>query len=126
MFLLTIWGLSTAALGCGISESLVSKYGIYFSGFAVEIPISAEPAAYKNDGLVQIDLPKTASVLDGLHHTLFIHRSSHKVWILRTGGLYGVFDWFRPISVANTDIADCVLIGASVQRANLAAVLIKE
>jgi len=118
-FLLTIWCASNDALCCSFSESLVSKYGISFTGFEVEIPITNEPVAYRNEDLAQIALPKTAGVLDGFHHTLFIHRSLNKVWILRTGGLFGVFDWFGPIIVENTEIADCVLVNSPVQRAGV-------
>lgn len=40
--LLAIWLTSTDALCCRLADTLVSKYGISFSGFEVEIPWADE------------------------------------------------------------------------------------
>ncbi|WP_139168747.1 MULTISPECIES: hypothetical protein [unclassified Duganella] len=118
-FLLTIGLASIDALCCSLSDTLVSKYGISFSGFDVEIPLTAKPTVYMSGGLVQIVLPEAPGIMDGFHHTLFVHRSLRKVWILRTGGLSGVYDWFGPVSVENADIKNCTLVNSPAEQTAL-------
>jgi hypothetical protein len=101
--------LSASASACPITDALVERYGISFSGFAVEIPGTHAPAAAPGESLVRIAIPDASHVSDGFHHAVVLDTVQKKAWILRTGGFVGVHDWYGPVDVPTTSLANCRL-----------------
>jgi hypothetical protein len=110
MILATLMGLSSAqAPACPLSESLTARYGVSFSGFGTAIPESAAPDTTHGGPFVRVRIPDKANVADGFHHTIVMDRSTRKVWILRTGGFVGVYQWFGPVDAVDPSLDNCRL-----------------
>lgn len=104
-------GLSSAqALACPLSDSLATRYGISFAGFSTVVPESAAPDTTHGGPYVRVRMPDAGSVVaDGFHHTVVMDRSTKKVWILRTGGFVGVYQWYGPVDAVDPALDDCRL-----------------
>ena len=110
MMLATLMSLSSAqALACPLSDSLATRYGISFSGFGTAIPESAAPDTAHGGPFVRVRMPDAGNVADGFHHTIVMNRSTKKVWILRTGGFVGVYQWFGSVDAVDASLDDCRL-----------------
>jgi hypothetical protein len=101
--------LSTAASACPMTDALVERYGISFSGFTVEIPDAQAPDVAPGDALVRIAIPDTSHVADGFRHSVVLDTVKKKAWILRTGGFVGVYKWYGPVDVTTMSLDDCRL-----------------
>lgn len=53
---------------------------------------------------------------DGLRHTAVLHRATQKVWIVRTGGFVGVYQWYGPVSAIEASVENCPLEPAVAQK----------
>ena len=100
---------SAPTLACPLSDSLASRYGITFSGFSTAVPESAAPDTAHGGPFVRVRVPDHANVADGFHHTLMLDRTSKKVWILRTGGFVGVYQWYGPVDAVDASLDNCRL-----------------
>jgi hypothetical protein len=110
MMLATLMSLSSAqALACPLSDSLTTRYGVSFSGFSTAIPASTAPDTTHGGPFVRVRMPDASNVADGFHHTIVMDRSTKKVWILRTGGFVGVYQWYGPVDAVDASLADCRL-----------------
>ena len=98
---------SGTAFACPLAKSLVEYYGISFAGFARSIPTASAPATSGEGALVRIAHPHHHLVSDGFRHTLFLDSKNNKVWILRTGGLAGVHEWYGPVDAIDTSLENC-------------------
>ena len=92
-----------------MTDALVERYGISFSGFAVEIPGAHAPDVAAGESLIRIAIPDASHVIDGFHHTVVLDTARKKAWILRTGGFVSVYDWYGPVDVTTTSLANCQL-----------------
>lgn len=101
--------LSTQASACPMTDALVERYGISYSGFTVEIPGVQAPDAAAGESLVRIAIPDTSHVIDGFHHSVLFDTVRKKAWILRTGGFVGVYKWYGPVDVTTTSLDNCKL-----------------
>jgi hypothetical protein len=99
--------MSAQAPACPLSESLMTRYGVSFSGFSTAIPESAAPDTAHGGPFVRVRMPDAGNVADGFHHTIVMDRSTKKVWILRTGGFVGVYQWFGPVDAVDASLDDC-------------------
>ena len=108
--LATLMSLSSAqALACPLSDSLAKRYDISFSGFGTAVPESAAPDTAHGGPFVRVRMPDVSNVLDGFHHTIVMDRSTKKVWILRTGGFVGVYQWYGPVDAVDASLDNCRL-----------------
>jgi hypothetical protein len=58
--------------------------------------------------LVHIALPnRKGEVPDGFVHSAVISKSLNQAWILRTGGLASVYEWYVPLAMAELNLAGC-------------------
>lgn len=101
--------LSAQAFACPLSESLMTRYGVSFSGFGIAIPASAAPDTTHGGPFVRVRMPDASNVADGFHHTIVMDRSTKKVWILRTGGFVGVYQWYGPVDAVDASLDNCRL-----------------
>ena len=92
--------LSAHASACPLSKSLADRYGITFSGFATAIPAAAAPDTAHGGPFVRVVVPADPYVADGFRHTAVMDTRTKKVWILRTGGFVGVYEWYGPIDAS--------------------------
>lgn len=100
---------SVPALACPLSQSLAAHYGISFSGFKVAIPETRAPDTVNGDAFVRVMIPDDSHVSDGFRHTLVMNSRSKKVWILRTSGFAGVYQWFGPVDAIDPSLTKCRL-----------------
>jgi len=108
LVLATLMGLFSAqALACPLSESLATRYGVSFAGFSTTIPESAAPDTTHGGPFVRVPMPDASNVADGFRHTIVMDRSTKKVWILRTGGFVGVYQWYGPVDAVDTSLDNC-------------------
>jgi hypothetical protein len=101
--------MSAQAPACPLSESLMTRYGISFSGFGTAIPASAAPDTTRGGPFVRVRMPDASNVADGFNHTIVMDRSTKKVWILRTGGFVGVYEWYGPVDAVDASLDKCRL-----------------
>ncbi|NIA54450.1 hypothetical protein HAV22_12480 [Massilia sp. TW-1] len=99
--------LCSHASACPLSKSLADRYGITFSGFAT--PAAAAPDTAHGGTYVRVVLPDVAYVADGFRHTAVMDTSTKKVWILRTGGFAGVYEWYGPVDAVDASLDNCML-----------------
>jgi hypothetical protein len=110
MVLAAVIGLISAqAPACTLSDSLAARYGISFAGFGTVVPESVAPDTTHGGPFVRVRMPDTSNVADGFHHTIVMDRSTKKVWILRTGGFVGVYQWYGPVDAVDASIENCQL-----------------
>ena len=110
LVLATTIGLSSAqALACPLSDSLAKRYGITFAGFSTAVPESVAPDTARAGPFIRVRVPDESNVLDGFHHTIVMDRSTKKVWILRTGGFVGVYQWYGPVDAIDPSLDNCRL-----------------
>jgi hypothetical protein len=110
MVLAILMSLSSAqAFSCPLSDSLAAHYGISFSGFSTAVPESAAPDTTHGGPFVRVRMPDASNVADGFHHTIVMDRSTKKIWILRTGGFVGVYQWYGPVDAVNPSLDNCRL-----------------
>nr|WP_143028938.1 hypothetical protein [Massilia sp. PDC64] len=110
MVLAAVFGLLSAqAHACPLSDSLAARYGISFSGFSTAVPESTAPDTGHGGPFVRVRMPDASNVADGFHHTIVMDRSTNKVWILRTGGFVGVYQWYGPVDAVDASLTDCRL-----------------
>jgi hypothetical protein len=110
MMLATLMSLSSAqALACPLSDSLATRYGISFSGFGTAVPQSAAPDTTHGGPFVRVRVSDVSNVADGFRHTIVMDRSTKKVWILRTGGFVGVYQWYGPVDAIDASTENCQL-----------------
>ena len=96
-----------AASACPLTDALVSRYGITFSGFDKPIPESAEPRTDKGSALMRFTVPDRTNVSDGFRHVVLLDAEKKRAWILRTGGFMPVRLWFGPVDVGNVSTEGC-------------------
>lgn len=101
--------LSAHASACQLARSLAEHYGITFSGFATAIPAAAAPDTAHGGPFVRVVIPDAANVADGFRHTAVMDTRTKKVWILRTGGFVGVYEWYGPVDAIDASLDQCVL-----------------
>ncbi|WP_211442750.1 hypothetical protein [Collimonas humicola] len=95
---------------CAVADALIGQYGISFSGFTQSLPRVALPAEQQSrpQALLTLDLPnRNGQVRDGFSHTALINKEQKRVWILRTGGFAGVYQWYGPVALPDADFAGC-------------------
>lgn len=100
----------SAWAGCAVADALIGQYGISFSGFTQSLPRVALPAEQQSrpQALLTLDLPnRNGQVRDGFSHTALINKEQKRVWILRTGGFAGVYQWYGPVALPDADFAGC-------------------
>lgn len=100
---------SVQALACPLTDTVAQRYGITFSGFGTAVPESAAPDTAHGGPFVRVRVPDQANVADGFHHTLVLDRATRKVWILRTGGFVGVYQWYGPVDAVDASLDNCLL-----------------
>ena len=91
---------------CPALDALAERYGISFSGFDKPIPAATGPAAAQGERL-RLPIPDAGMVSDGFRHMLLFDTATRKAWILRTGGLAGVHEWYGPVDVGDARLEDC-------------------
>jgi hypothetical protein len=101
--------LCSHASACPLSKSLADRYGITFSGFATAIPAAVAPDTAHGGPFVRVVIPDVAYVADGFRHTAVMDTSTKKVWILRTGGFAGVYEWYGPVDAIDASLDNCML-----------------
>jgi len=101
--------LSAHASACPLSKSLAEHYGITFSGFATAIPAAAAPDTAHGGPFVRVVIPDEPYVADGFRHTAVMDTRTKKVWILRTGGFVGVYEWYGPVDAIDASLDNCQL-----------------
>jgi hypothetical protein len=101
--------LSAPALACPVSESLVEQFGISFFGFERPIPVASAPKVLDDGSFVRVRLPDDGTVMDGFYHTAVVDTKGKKAWILRTGGILSVYQWYGPVDVDNVSTVGCAL-----------------
>ncbi|MFL6634286.1 MAG: hypothetical protein ACJ8HJ_18445 [Massilia sp.] len=101
--------LSAQALACPLSESVMTRYGVSFSGFSTAIPESAAPDTTHGGPFVRVRMPDASTVADGFRHTIVMDRGTKKLWILRTGGFVGVYQWYGPVDAVDASLDNCRL-----------------
>jgi hypothetical protein len=100
---------SLQAQACALTNVLVARYGISFSGFDKPIPESAEPKAARDGAWVRAVVRDKVPVSDGFHHTVLMDVAKKQAWILRTGGFAPVYQWYGPVDVS--DVGDAAAAG---------------
>ncbi len=103
-FILTTVLLGANASACPVSTALVERYGIGDGGFLSPPPLATSRAPAS---LFKIALPKSNLVSDGFAHTVFVDRGANRAWILRTGGLAQVREWYGPVEVSADSLDGC-------------------
>lgn len=106
---LSILVCAGAATACPMADAVAKRYGISAFGFKTPIPAADEPRAGDDRGLVQVRLKDAPWISDGFRHTVVADPASGKAWILRTGGLAGVHQWYGPVEVDAPSIEHCRL-----------------
>jgi hypothetical protein len=101
--------MSAQAPACPLSESLMTRYGVSFSGFGTAIPESAAPDTTHGGPFVRVRVPDASNVADGFRHTIVMDSATNKVWILRTGGFVGVYQWYGPVEAVDASLDKCRL-----------------
>jgi hypothetical protein len=101
--------LSAHAPACPLTQSLVDRYGISFSGFTKAIPASPAPDTTHGGPFARVVIPDDSNVADGFRHTVVVDTRTKKAWILRTGGFIGVYEWYGPVDADTASLADCRL-----------------
>lgn len=101
--------ISAQAAACPLAETLMARYGVSFAGFTTAIPESAAPDTAHGGPYVRVRLPDASNVADGFHHTIMMDRRTKKVWILRTGGFVGVYQWYGPVDAVDASLDNCRL-----------------
>ena len=99
-----------ARANCAVADALISQYGISFSGFTQTLPRVSLPAEQQSrpQALLTLELPnRNGHVSDGFSHTALINTEQKRVWILRTGGFAGVYQWYGPVALPAVDFAGC-------------------
>jgi hypothetical protein len=95
---------------CAVADALIGQYGISFSGFTQSLPRVSLPAERQSppQALLTLELPnQNGHVSDGFSHTALINKMQKRVWILRTGGFAGVYQWYGPVALPTADLAGC-------------------
>lgn len=101
--------LSAHASACPLAKSLADRYGITFSGFATAIPAAAAPDTEHGGPFVRVVIADAPYVADGFRHTAVMDTRTKKVWILRTGGFVGVYEWYGPVDAIDASLDNCPL-----------------
>jgi hypothetical protein len=101
--------LSTHVPMCQMTQSLVDRYGISFSGFMKAIPASPAPDTAHGGPFARIAIPDDSKVADGFRHTVVVDTRTKKAWILRTGGFVGVVEWYGPVDAGDASLDNCRL-----------------
>ena len=101
--------LCSHASACPLSKSLAEHYGITFSGFATAIPAAAAPDTAHGGPFVRVVIADEPYVADGFRHTAVMDTRTKKVWILRTGGFVGVYEWYGPVDAIDASLDNCQL-----------------
>lgn len=99
-----------ARASCAVADALIGQYGISFSGFTQTLPRVSLPAEQQSrpQALLTLVLPnQNGQVSDGFSHTALINTAQKRVWILRTGGFAGVYQWYGPVALPAADFAGC-------------------
>ncbi|HWX02094.1 hypothetical protein [Collimonas sp.] len=99
-----------ARASCAVADALIGQYGISFSGFTQTLPRVSLPAEQQSrpQALLTLALPnQNGQVSDGFSHTALINTAQKRVWILRTGGFAGVYQWYGPVALPAADFAGC-------------------
>ncbi|OON61156.1 hypothetical protein B0920_19750 [Massilia sp. KIM] len=99
--------LAGAASACPLTEALSKRYGISALGFTTAIPAAEEPVPADGRHFVRIRLKPAPWISDAFQHTVLADPVSRKAWILRTGGLAGVREWYGPVEVDNPSLENC-------------------
>jgi hypothetical protein len=94
---------------CTMTQTLVERYGISFSGFTKAIPASPAPDTAHGGPFARIAIPDDSKVADGFRHTVLVDTRTKKAWILRTGGFIGVYEWYGPVDAGAASIEGCRL-----------------
>lgn len=101
--------LSAHASACPLAKSLADHYGITFSGFTTAIPAAAAPDTAHDGPFVRVVIADEGYVADGFRHTAVMDTRTKKVWILRTGGFAGVYEWYGPVDAIDASLDHCNL-----------------
>ena len=108
--LATLMALMSAQVSaCPLADTLMARYGVSFSGFTTAIPESAAPDTAHGGPFVRVRMPDQNLVADGFRHAIVMDSSTKKVWILRTGGFAGVYQWYGPVDAVDPSLDNCRL-----------------
>ena len=101
--------ITAHAPACPLTQSLVERYGISFSGFTKAIPAGPAPDTSHGGPYARVAIPDDSKVADGFRHTVVVDTRTKKAWILRTGGFVGVYEWYGPVDAGAVSIEGCQL-----------------
>jgi len=99
--------MSLQAQACPELDALARRIGITFAGFTSPIPVAAGPDGSGTGRMLQLRLPAPTFVSDGFRHKVLFNTASRKLWILRTGGLAGVREWYGPVDAGDDRLENC-------------------
>lgn len=108
-FAVAIGLASIPTFGCPLTQSLAEHYGISFSGFTVSLPETSAPDLGNGNAFVRVMMLDQRNVPDGFRHTVLMNTTTKKVWILRTSGFIGVYQWFGPVDAVDPSLEHCRL-----------------
>lgn len=95
------------AQACPELDALARRIGITFAGFTRPIPVATGPDGSGTGRMLQLRLPAPSFVSDGFRHKVLFNTASRKLWILRTGGLAGVREWYGPVDAGDDRLENC-------------------
>jgi hypothetical protein len=122
LMLTAVLALASAhTLACPLTRSLAERYGISFSGFGTALQETKAPDTAGGGQFVRVRMPDDSHVADGFRHTAVMDRATKKVWILRTGGFIGVYQWYGPVDAVDASLENCLLEPAVAQKAGTPA-----
>ncbi len=98
---------------CPELDALAGQYGITFSGVVKDLPRTSQPEQIrsrdKDSVLVQFG-SRSDYVNDGFEHMALIDTKSKQAWILQKGGFAGVYQWYGPVAITETDFSQCLIL----------------
>jgi hypothetical protein len=101
---------------CVLSDKLVDKYGITFSGFQKDPPkqTPTDELPHAEEQLVSLRLwNKKGFVADGFEHEAIISKKRSLAWIVRFGGFASPQEWYGPVKIDNSELVGCKVEKAS-------------
>lgn len=113
--ILTTMAPDLARADCPAMTALIKEVGIYHGGTWRELPRTSDPSIGKwnpDDVVTQIVAPSQA-VSDGFGHVVYVNRKLSQAWIVRTGGIRGVSEWFGPLAVEAARFSECQSLAKS-------------
>ena len=91
----------SASASCPLRDDLMRHVGISPAGFRVSLPKISAPTKEEigKDSLAAITLSRNFGVIDGFEHAALIDRDLRIILIHRSGGFFGVDEWYGPVPI---------------------------